>query len=339
MNKYLMISMVSLLSGIFNSAYNQELPLLSPYYTNSFLYNPSLAGGAFNTTGSFFIANRKNFVHVAGHPVSNILSAHVPLKKNKCGIGGKILLNNTNVFQTVYSSVAFAYHIPFDHFKSLSFGLSSDLYHMGIDMSTVNVADRHIIDPNILKYSNGEWLLNFSTGFNFQTERLSVGGTINSLRNSYKPFDDGKMYSLYSAYLKYTIPVFLRRDILQPMVVYRQLPFSNPIGNAGIFYSYKSKNSLDRINDGFLLGGVFISTNFQISMMAGINILKRLQLTYNYETSGSYQGYIGASHEIALTYNIIELSKSDWSNEYLTWYEKKLKLKRFLSPGKRNKHD
>jgi type IX secretion system PorP/SprF family membrane protein len=335
MNKKIIAVAIIFLSVICNSLFAQELPLLNPGYANSFLYNPSLAGGSFNTNGSFFIANKNSFVDINGHPASGILSAHMPIKKYSCGIGSNIFFNSTNVFQTFYSSIAFAYHIVLDRDKSLSFGLSADLYHIGVDMSEVNITNNNLPDPNIFKYSGGKWLLNFSSGFNFQTNLFTLGGTVNNLRSSIVSKTNTAMSSYYSAYLKFSIPAFLNRDIIQPMIIYRQLPFSNPVGNAGLFYSYKSKNSIDRFNDGYLLGGVFLNTNLQVSILAGFKILKRMQLTYNYESSGQYQGYIGASHEIMIIYNIIELSPSDRSNEYLTWYGKKLKLKRFFSTLKK----
>ena len=39
----------------------QELPVLSPYHTNSFLYNPSLAGGMYKTNGSFMVLPPSSF--------------------------------------------------------------------------------------------------------------------------------------------------------------------------------------------------------------------------------------------------------------------------------------
>jgi len=330
MNIKFIISTIALLV-FFNTLYSQELPLLSPGFTNSFIYNPSLAGGPFNTKGSFFIANKNSFIGVEGHPVSTILSAHIPVKKYNCSVGANFFFNRTNVFQTLYSSVAFAYHIVLDRDKSLSLGLSSDIYHIGADMSKVKVGNNTISDPNIVKYSEGKLFLNFSSGINYQTELFSIGGSVNNLKNSIVSKTNATMFSYYSAYLKFSIPVYANRDIIQPMITYRQLPFADPVGNAGFFYSYISKNSLDRFKDGYLLGGVFLNTNLQVSFLAGFKILKRVQLTYNYELSGQYQSYVGSSHELTLQYNIIELSPSDWSNEYHTWYGKKLKLKRFIA--------
>ncbi|MBN1184099.1 MAG: PorP/SprF family type IX secretion system membrane protein [Bacteroidales bacterium] len=328
-NKSLRIVFI-FLSVFSNCNIGQEIPLLSPVYSNSFLYNPALAGGAFNTNGSFFVSNHRSFVNVNGHPVSNIFGAHMPIKKYNCGIGGNVFINRTNFLQTEYSSVAFAYHISFEKNKSLSFGLSSDLYHVGVDLEKVTNNNEILNDPDILKYMNGSWLINFSSGVNYQTEWYSVGGTMNNTRNVITSLSNNKMNSYYSAYFTCFIPVCLNRDIIQPMVIYRQLPYSSPLGNLGLLYSYKSKNSLDRFYDGYTMGGFFVNTNLQMSFLAGFKVAKRLQLTYNYESSGRYHRYIGASHEVTLIYNIIELSFSDRNNEYLTWYGRKLKLKRNL---------
>lgn len=317
---------------------SQELPVLSPIHTSSFLYNPSLAGGMFNTTGSFFVSHKSSFSGVPGNPVSNVFSGHAPVSKFNIGLGGNLFIDKANVVQTIYSSVAFSYHLVLDHYQSISFGVSTDLYHLGVDMQSINVVNNDRVDPNILKYNDGELKLDFSFGLNYQTEFLALGGTANRLRQ-FPAFTKGSDFSncYYSAYVKGIIPTAMQRDRFEPMITYRQLPYTSPIANLGFIYSYKSRNTVDKIEDGYITGGTFIGSGGQISAMLGIKLIKRIHLLYCYESSGKYQKYIGPSHELTLTYDIIVLNKIDRNSEYLIWGTRKTKLKRKLSIGEKKK--
>jgi type IX secretion system PorP/SprF family membrane protein len=313
------------------SACAQEIALLSPGLTNSFLYNPSLAGGTYKTSGTMFLANRYSHTQIPGHPRSAVLSASMPLSGNKIGIGSNIFIEKINVFQTIYFSSAFAYNLRFDEYKCFSFGLSADVYYTDINLSEVNYNQQEIVDPELVSYSDGKYRLEFSFGLNYNSEKLSFGSTINSISRMFENKTNSSGSSFYSAYIKYSIPVMLDRDLLEPMVTYRQLPYSKPIGNAGFYYSHKYKNEMKRTNAGFFIGGIFLGTGLQFSVIAGFKVLKRVQLSYSYETSGKYHAYLGPSHEISLMANIIDQNPLEVYNEYLNWKDKKLRLKRNLS--------
>ena len=79
------------------------------------------------------------------------------------------------------------------------------------------------------------------------------------------------------------------------------------------------------------MGGAFIGTGGQICALIGIELIKRINVMYSYETSGKYNRYIGPSHEIALSYDIIELSYVELNRECIERSNGKTKMKRILT--------
>ena len=301
----------------------QDLPMLSPVFVNSSLYNPAFAGGDFNSSMYVSVINKNSFSKVNGHPVSNIVSGHVPLRKYTIGLGGNMYYKRINFIQNIYASLAFAYHVPFNRDHKLSFGLSSDITSISFDMTSIHSENENNFDPIIGKYANGKINIDFSTGVNFQAEYFSIGGTLNCLG---KILWQNKNYiSLSSAYTRFRIPVFLKRDLIEPMITYRNLPLSSARLDIGFIYSYKSKNAFNRCYDASILAGIFVGNKKSFSAAFGCRLLKRVFLIYNYELTGRYSHITGCSHEIALQYNSIVLSRLDKYNEYLTWKERRYK--------------
>ena len=86
----------------------QDIPLYSQKLTNSFIYNPALAG---HTFGSITFSHRKNFTGVNGSPTNNFFSFHTPIKNHKLGVGGNLYTEQVGINNNIYASGAFAYHL------------------------------------------------------------------------------------------------------------------------------------------------------------------------------------------------------------------------------------
>src|SRR5687767_12229486 len=64
--------------------YSQDVPVYSQKLTNSFLYNPSVAG---NTLGSATLSYRQQWGAVEGSPRTTFFSIHTPFAKHRFGTG------------------------------------------------------------------------------------------------------------------------------------------------------------------------------------------------------------------------------------------------------------
>src|SRR6056297_3092975 len=102
----------------------QHSPLVSHYMLNGLVINPAYTGSR-----EVFTANamyRNQWVGFDGAPVTQILSAHTPLKNKRLALG--FLFNNEQIGVSNYTGISgnFAYRIPMDN-ATLSFGLSGGI--------------------------------------------------------------------------------------------------------------------------------------------------------------------------------------------------------------------
>src|SRR5687767_14263249 len=89
------------------TAIAQDIPLFTQKITNSFLYNPAIAG---HTFGSATFAHRSNYAGIPGAPRTNFLSIHTPFANHRFGAGINIFQEEVTFLSNNYLSGAFAYH-------------------------------------------------------------------------------------------------------------------------------------------------------------------------------------------------------------------------------------
>ena len=125
--KTVVISCVIILG---QQARGQDIPLFSQKLTNSFIFNPALAG---NTFGSITYSYKQNYARVNGSPKNNFLSFHTPIANHRFGIGANVFQEDVNFLRNTYASAAFAYHLRFDKFSTFSMGVSGEYNSLGIN--------------------------------------------------------------------------------------------------------------------------------------------------------------------------------------------------------------
>ena len=289
-------------------AQGQELPIFNPKLTNSFLYNPALAGYA---SGSILFLNKQNWSNTAGAPSTNLLSFDIPIYEGKAGAGLNLFTDNTNIFKTVYASGAFAYHITWNEYKRLSMGVSTEMSNTKLDPLAVNIPTD---DPLITKYAGeSETNYDFSFGINLKTKYLTVGGALNRLSSS---FITGQGMSLlqhyFTSYLNGTLPMAHNRDLLEPLLTYRQLSGGNAPGqiDGGLYYTF---------ND-MLTMGVSYGSESAGSVHAGFRFQK-IYLSYTREAfAGKTIKTVGASNEFMFR---LDFSREDgYKNKFRSKLQK-----------------
>lgn len=174
--KKLIIASCTLIFLLAVNLKSQDLPLINPALTNSFFYNPSLAGSSIGSLGSASIIHRESFMDISGHPVCDILSVEIAVHKYRFGMGANFFIDRVNALQTTYGSFSYAFHIPFDRYKKLSLGVSGSLAQQRLDYSKVQVEDNNELDLIINEYAEGKFKVDFSVGVNYQVKRLTLGG-------------------------------------------------------------------------------------------------------------------------------------------------------------------
>lgn len=272
----------------------QDIPLFSQKLTNSFVYNPAMAG---LDHGSATLSHRSHFSKVSGTAKDNFLSIHSPFVDHHIGVGINLFSEKVNFVNNVYASAAFAYHIDLGSPGTLSMGLSGEYNSLGFDHNEV-IGDTD--DPLI---SERQSRMDFSFGLNYQHPYFRLGLSSNRMASL---FDIGKNANLlsgyYSAYAAGQLPVRGGADLLEPTFSYRSLSEVTDIWNLGAYYTY----------DNLLLAGLAYQKGDILSLTAGVKVARKLWVGYSIEMiNTTYKASLGSSSEITLRYDFKESGNGD----------------------------
>jgi type IX secretion system PorP/SprF family membrane protein len=280
----------------------QDIPLFTQKLTNSFLYNPAVAG---NGVGSLTYAYRQSYGGIPNAPRNNFISAHTPIANHKAGLGVNFYQEDVNFMRNSYVSAAFAYHIHFGHFSTLSMGVSGEYNFMGVKKLT----NSDISDPDYLKLANGQ--LNdydFSFGLVYTSKYFKAGVSANRLATEWIKKDAATLSSYYSGFLQGTIPVRGGSDLLEPTLFYRKLSETNSSYDVGLYYTYNAR----------LMAGASLRKGSVAGITAGLYISPRLMVGYTREMYFSnVQSQVGATNEFTLRLNFKEYDyRKSFSDSY-----------------------
>lgn len=304
---------VLMLIGFTLSVQAQELPDLNQRLTRSIVYNPSLAG---LNSGNISYVYRSYWDNVEGAPQLNLISAQVPVAQYRVGIGLNYYNDKVNILNYNYFSASFAYRF-FIGENSLSLGLSGEYSVNKIDPDLVISPD---LDPLISDLSeNPQRDFDFNFGLHYESKYFSIGGSANRLKSLIQDSTTGiAPPNYYTGYLEGTIPMSGTRDLLQPVISYRQNSQSNnAVGqlDLGIYYHYN-----EVIHAGFSYG---INNNF--GAQVGFSV-EGAMLNYTYSNNfGQTLKGLGDSHEIWIGFNFMSLG--GYQSKFTTDLEKTRKAR------------
>lgn len=269
----------------------QDVPLFTQKLTNSFLYNPSVAG---NSIGSLTLSHRQYFSGALDAPSTNFFSVHTPFGKYRFGTGLNFYQDRTGVTENLYASAAFAYHIKITDDKSFSMGLSGEYDNQKLNPRHYDALD---LDDPALNQSGSFNSVDFSFGLSFRSRYLTLGGSANRLKALTGVLDSANTFpAFYSATARLTFPMAGERDLLEPMVTFRGFAEGSKQIDAGLFYTY---------NDFLTLGGSYrTGGSGVINVTAGVKILKAVTIGYSRDLyMGDVSRGVGATNEFTLRFD------------------------------------
>jgi type IX secretion system PorP/SprF family membrane protein len=263
----------------------QDIPLVSQKLTNSFIYNPALAG---QTTGSATYTYRTNYSNVEGAPEDHFIGIHTPFSEYRCGLGFNLMHEKVNNIQNVFASAAFAYHIR-NRTQGFSAGISAE-YGSTVVTGQSNV-NPTVNDPVLLSYGNRVSSFDFSAGMNYQSRYFRAGFALNKLASSWITKETSLFANYFSTYIQGMIPVRNQKDLIEPYLSVRRFSPLYMSWDAGLFYSFQDKVMLGL---GMRKGNAVVSN-------LGLYITERLLLAYSYEMNTSaYSKQLGSTSEFSL---------------------------------------
>jgi type IX secretion system PorP/SprF family membrane protein len=265
----------------------QDVPVYSQKLTNSFLYNPSVAG---NTLGSATLSYRQQWGGVQDAPRTLFFSLHTPFARHRFGTGLNVYQEKSGVNENLFVSGAFAYHVRVADNNMISAGVSVEYINSRVDYAAVDVIDNS--DDLLAGDQPGANSLDFSFGLNYSSRFLKIGASANRLGTLVGISDSTSQFSqFYSAFANFTLPVAGDRDVLEPIVYFRKFANGTQQVDAGLYYTFKET---------FTLGGSY-RTGGTVGLTAALRINKNLLLGYSREMlSGDLSKSLGASNEFTL---------------------------------------
>jgi len=271
---------------VIQSVDGQDIPLFSQKLTNSFIYNPSLAG---HTFGSMTYSYRQNYSNVAGAPQNHFISMHAPFANHKMGAGINLFQEDVNFIRNTYASVAGAYHLHFNKYNILSVGVSGE-YNITKLNGTSNTLSFEP-DPVLTQLQSGEPTYDFSFGMNYQTRYLKAGFALNRMSTSWIKKESSNLSNYFSGYAQGMIPIRGGDDMLEPYVAFRKFSETNDTYDVGLYYTYDNK----------IIAGAAMRRGNVVNGTLAFKFSKHLLVGYSREMiTSSLGGFVGAANEFTL---------------------------------------
>ena len=280
-----------------NTSQGQDIPLFSQKLTNSFIYNPAMAG---HTFGSMTASYRSNYSGVQDAPKNIFLSLHTPLAGNRFGTGFNIYQENVSFMKNTYYSGAFAYHLNFNKLNSLSMGASAEFNQFNANGFN-SVTDPYIpSDPTFQRYQSNSGKLDFSFGMMYQNQFLKIGVSANRLATAWLSPDDKKTLSNYfTSFVQGMIPLRDGQDLIEPYFAYRKFSETNNTLDVGLYYTYDNK----------ITAGAATRSGNVLNFTLAYRLNKYLLVGYSNEMISNPVGSaVGTSNEFTLRYDFNDQS-------------------------------
>ena len=288
----------------------QDIPLFSQKLTNSFLYNPALAG---QSLGSLTYGYRRNFSNVSGAPEDHFLSAHTPVVSAhapsthyRLGFGINLYQENVNVIRNSFATAAFAWHLRPNEYTVFSAGISTEFSVSKI--SPAAITNSSVPDPVLNEYRDNIPRFDASFGVNYQTRYVRGGFALNKISSTWLD-QDASFACFFSSYVQGRFRMRAGKDRIEPYFSLRKFSPVYTSWDIGVFYTYLRR----------FIAGAAVRKGHIVNGTLAFQLTDYLLIGYSREVVTSSLGQrVGTSNEITLRLDFSSYSKrvkniSDWS--------------------------
>ena len=283
----------------------QQLPVISQYLYNPYLYNPARTGDG--ELGSINLNFKRQWTSMPYAPITGMLSVESPIKNTDMGVGGMLYSDRTHIINRIGGMGSYAYHIPFskDYLHSLSAGLSLGFIHQSFDFEAADVENPN--DVQLLNSNARGTSFDFSLGLNYRWKDLQAGfSMLQGLNNQIKflsSFGQEVKYINSRHFMLNTSYNFRvgkdKEFLIRPVVMTRFIPALPVQVEVNVVGNWKSLVWAS-------LG--YRSSNWQtatsaITSSVGVELNKRIFIAYNFEiTPSAYLlSSLGTQHEFMMS--------------------------------------
>ncbi|HNU56472.1 MAG TPA: type IX secretion system membrane protein PorP/SprF [Flavobacteriales bacterium] len=282
--------LLSLVALVLNAS-GQQLPQLTQYQFNDYVFNPAVAGSR-----PFFelrSGHRYQWVGIQDAPRTFTFSGTTPIGE-KMGVGGYLFTDIVGPTRRTGFQLSYAYHLQLTEDVKLSLSVSAGLLQFLIDGSKIQFHDPN--DPVMDDQLRGDLLPDAKFGFYLYGERFWFGATAPQLLQNKVYFLDetketlSRMEDHYYAMGGYRFPVGEDWRI-EPSVLVK---YTSPVP------AKIDLNAIVRYRNTFWLGAGY-RTNDAYTAMVGYWLKKTFQFGYSYDIiTSNLRNYSTGTHEVML---------------------------------------
>jgi len=114
------------------SAFAQQLPFSSQYYTNMFVTNPAFTGTADEDVHAF-ITHRSQWTGIQGGPQTSYLTLDGPIEAKNIGLGLKVYSDVTDITSRIGAFASYSYKLKINDDNHILLGLAVGILNNRID--------------------------------------------------------------------------------------------------------------------------------------------------------------------------------------------------------------
>ncbi len=276
---------------LLGQAHAQQLPQLTQYQFNDYVFNPAVAGSR-----PFFelrSGHRYQWVGIQDAPRTFTLSGATPVGE-KMGVGGYLFTDIVGPTRRTGVQFSYAYHLKLTEDLKLSLGLSAGLLQFLIDGSKISLRDPG--DPVMDDQLRGELLPDAKFAFYLYHPKYWFGATAPQLLQNRVQFKDAPGPSLSRMEDHYYVTGGYRIKLneqwqLEPSFL---LKYVDPVPpKLDITATIRYKNTV-------WLGASY-RTNDAYAAMVGVWLKESFQFGYSYDViTSNLRNYSTGSHEVML---------------------------------------
>jgi type IX secretion system PorP/SprF family membrane protein len=180
MKKIVSILVVGFIS--FSNLFGQQTPELEHYLVNPYFYNPAGAG----TEGmNVYLDYHKQWADFNGAPETQVFTFDKAFKKNKYGLGFKLINDEINILGSTGGYLSYSYAVQIGKVQSLRFGVEAGFLQNRILFDKVIATD----NDEALIFANNQNSTNFdgAAGLIYKIQKFTLGfAAQNLIPNSFR---------------------------------------------------------------------------------------------------------------------------------------------------------
>jgi type IX secretion system PorP/SprF family membrane protein len=279
------------------TAFAQQLPFSSQYYTNMFVTNPAFTGTTDEHTRAF-ITHRSQWIGVAGGPQTSYLTIDGPIEDKNIGLGLKLYSDVTDITSRMGAFGNYSYKLKINDDMNVLFGVALGVLNNRIDFSKAVVQNAD--DPFLYSEPQSRSVFSADFGLGYQWQKLEVGFAMPQVLGNkikYKNnLGENSYYNLnrrYQGSVKYVFDVVKDKEITAYPLIFVS-------GAQGERLQYDVNAVLDWKKMGWI--GVTYHSDYAVAASIGLRY-KNLAVGYAYDFGiSNVSKYTGASSEFLLSY-------------------------------------